>query len=373
MPPLSVLIKPVSSSCNMNCSYCFYMDVSARRQIKNYGRMTLETLEKVISRIFEYAEGSCSIAWQGGEPTLAGLPFFRTYLEMEKAYNTKKIPVFRAIQTNGYQINREWAAFLAENHFLTGLSLDGIQTTHDFFRKSQQGTPTFSNILSAAQLFNQYQVEYNVLTVVNSLTAGNIRDIYSFYQSQGFHFQQYIACLDPLGEKEGRQPWSLLPEQYGNFLIQLFDLWYEDCMRHRAPYIRQFENYLDLMLGMLPEACEQCGTCGQQTVIEADGSVFPCDFYVTDEYFLGNIREHSLKELQNSPIQTLFLEQSFKVPSQCRSCPFYRLCRNGCRRHRTGKDGINYFCESYKAFFSHALSRMEALTRQLTSGYFFSK
>ena len=364
MQPLNVLIKPVSSACNLNCSYCFYADLSRKRETASYGVMSLETLEQTVKRIFEYAESECTIAWQGGEPTLAGLSFFRAYLALEKKYNTKNVRVTRCLQTNGYHLDEEWASFLAENEFLTGLSLDGTRALHDTFRRTPEGGETFSSILETARLFDRFGVAYNLLTVVNRQTAASAEEIYRFYQETGFHYQQYIVCLDPVGEEPGQRPWSLTPSDYGSFLIKLFDLWYQDCLLGRAPYIRQFENYLDLLLGIPPESCEQRGSCGLQTVIEADGSVYPCDFYASDAYCLGNLTQSSLEALRQTRRQKDFLERSLPIPDVCKNCPFYALCRNGCFRHRLPSSGVNYFCEGYQSFFSHALPFMQELARK---------
>ena len=364
MQPLNVLIKPVSSACNLNCSYCFYADLSRKRETASYGVMSLETLEQTVKRIFEYAESECTIAWQGGEPTLAGLSFFRAYLALEKKYNTRNVRVTRCLQTNGYHLDEEWASFLAENEFLTGLSLDGTRALHDTFRRTPEGGETFSSILETARLFDRFGVAYNLLTVVNRQTAASAEEIYRFYQETGFHYQQYIVCLDPVGEEPGQRPWSLTPSDYGSFLIKLFDLWYQDCLLGRAPYIRQFENYLDLLLGIPPESCEQRGSCGLQTVIEADGSVYPCDFYASDAYCLGNLTQSSLEALRQTRRQKDFLERSLPIPDVCKNCPFYALCRNGCFRHRLPSSGVNYFCEGYQSFFSHALPFMQELARK---------
>ncbi|MCI9250927.1 MAG: anaerobic sulfatase maturase [Lachnospiraceae bacterium] len=361
MPPLNVLIKPVSSLCNLNCSYCFYQDVSSHRQAANPGTMSLDTLEQVVKRIFEYADTECTIAWQGGEPTLAGLSFFQDYLQLETTCNRKKIPVHRAIQTNGFALDAKWAAFLSKHHFLTGLSLDGIESTHNAFRKTRQGEESFSSVLAAAGLLKQFHADYNILTVINRKTAPEIREIYAFFQKQAFRYQQYIVCLDPLEEEPGLHPWSLTPELYGSFLTELFELWYQDALKGCAPYIRQFENYIGILLGIPPESCEQNGNCGYQIVIEADGSVYPCDFYVTDSHCLGNVKDSSFEELQHSLKQQTFLKRSIPLPENCKKCDFLPLCRNGCYRHRSEKDGIHFFCDSYKRFFGQCLPQLKEL------------
>lgn len=368
MPPLNIMIKPASSSCNLNCSYCFYRDEAECREIRDYGLMSAETLELTVQRIFEYADTCCSISWQGGEPTLAGLDFFRLYLKLEDKYNRKHIPVHRNLQTNGTRITDEWAAFLAENYFLTGISLDGTEYTHNKFRQTTSGKDSFSTVLSGIRLLEKYHADYNILTVVNAETANAVSEIYHFYQKNHFHYQQYIACLDPINAALGCQPWSLTPERYGAFLCELFDFWYADCLQGHAPLIRQFENYLDLMLGLTPESCEQRGICGMQTVVEADGSIYPCDFYVTDNYCLGNLHDISIAESRSMFSQENFISRSSVLPKSCQNCRWLSLCRNGCYRHRT-KNGVNYFCESYQTFFEHAFPFLQNLAQQAASRF----
>lgn len=297
MPPIQVLIKPASGLCNMRCGYCFYADEMKHRNRLDYGLMSPETLENVVQRVLDYAEGSCTIAFQGGEPTLAGLDFYRKLLELEKKYNSKKLSISHAIQTNGYVLDSEWCTFFAENQFLVGLSVDGIKATHDAYRKDAQGRDTYFHTLEAAVMLKEAGADFNVLTVVNSRTAPKIRRIYEQYRKLGFHWQQYIACLNPLGETGINREYSLKPEIYGQFLIDLFELWYLDLQKGEQPYIRQFENYVGILLGHQPESCEQRGACSCQSIVEADGSVYPCDFYFCQSYkmffnsCMGRLRE----------------------------------------------------------------------------------
>lgn len=186
MPPISILIKPASGLCNLRCKYCFYADEMEHRKQNSYGIMSLETLEEVIKKALAWAEGSCSIAFQGGEPTLAGLNFYRKCLELEKKYNVNQVQISHAIQTNGFLLDEEWCQFLAKNHFLTGLSIDGVKTTHDAYRKDAQGNDTFFHTLHVAELLKKAGAEFNILTVVNKKTAAKINRIYEFYKKKAF-------------------------------------------------------------------------------------------------------------------------------------------------------------------------------------------
>ncbi len=362
MPPVNILMKPASGLCNMRCKYCFYADEMDNRSQASYGVMRRETLENVIKKLLEFAEGECTIAFQGGEPTLAGIGFFRECLELERKYNRKNVNISHALQTNGYVLDEEWCRFFAENRFLIGLSVDGIKATHDAFRRDAEGKDTYFHTLKAAELLKKAGAEFNVLTVVNGKTAPKIGRIYENYRKLGFSWQQYIACLDPVWEKRGNREYSLTPRGYGQFLIELFELWYLDLQKGQQPYIRQFENYVGILMGRMPESCEQRGVCSFQSVVEADGSVYPCDFYCLDEYRVGNLNEDSFEVLGQRLVESGFVQDSASYAEQCAQCPYFRICRGGCRRHREQTErelGLNYFCESYRMFFDACLPRLQ--------------
>ena len=242
--------------CNMHCDYCFYCDEAQKRLQKSYGFMSDETLKNVIRKTILRAEGVISYAFQGGEPTLRGLDFFKKAVAYEKQYNRNHIKVQNAFQTNGYLLDDEWCAFFKENNFLVGLSLDGIRETNDIYRHAAGCGSVFERIFGAAKLLQKHGVDFNILTVVTGNTAAHIPEIYEFYRRNGLGYQQYIACLDPLEEPHGQNPYALSPKQYGEFLITLFHLWYKDWKRGRQPYIRQFENYIGILMGYRPEACD---------------------------------------------------------------------------------------------------------------------
>ena len=365
MAPISILMKPSSGMCNMQCDYCFYCDETRKREQESYGFMSEQTLKNTIRKTILRAEGMVSYAYQGGEPTLRGIEFFQKAVEFQKRYNKHGIRVNNALQTNGYLIDEAWCKFFKENHFLVGLSVDGIKETHDKYRHNKNGDPTYDRILHAAELMDQYGVEYNILTVVNQAVAANIKPIYSFYKKRGWNYQQYIACLDPLDEMRGQNEYALKPEIYGTFLTELFNLWYEDWKRGEQPYIRQFENYIGILLGYPPESCEQRGCCGIQNVVEADGSVYPCDFYMLDEYCLGNFNENRIDEINSKRNEIGFVNRSRKLTQECRKCNYYKVCRGGCQRNREWNSTTdcyeNYFCKSYQIFFEACLDRMNEI------------
>lgn len=366
MPNINVLIKPASGACNLRCKYCFYADETAHREVANYGFMSEETIEKVIARAFEAADRSVTFGFQGGEPTLCGLDFFKKVVALEKQYAKKGVSVSNAIQTNGMLIDDEWAQFLAENKFLTGLSIDGHMDNHDLNRIDAQGKGSFARVMQAADTLTKHQAEFNVLTVVTAESARKIRRIYSFFRKNNLLWQQYIPCLDPLGEERGYTPYALTPTLYASFLKTLFDLWYEDVCAGRFIYIRYFENLLGMLIGHAPESCGLSGQCALQFVVEADGGVYPCDFYVLDEHKLGNVFDHSLMEMAESEAARAFLAAPY-VHEKCKNCRFFAICRGGCRRDRDlgGTIDLNYFCPAYEEFFEYALPRMMNLARQI--------
>ena len=359
MPPLNLLIKPSSGMCSLNCTYCFYHDLMSKREVPSYGFMSEETSRALIRKALAYATGQCSFGFQGGEPTMIGLDFYQTFVELVKEYNHKNLEISYFIQNNGYLLSEEWVRFLADNHFLIGISLDGTIHTHNRYRKNYDGKGSFDQVMDTIGLCNRYKAEYNILTVVNKATAMSVRKVYQFYRRQDFRYLQFIPCLDPLGSEKGKEEYSLLPEEYGRFLCELFDLWYDDYCHGHLISIRNFDNYLGMLKGYPPEACDMRGQCSIQHVVEADGSIYPCDFYVLDQWKLGNIREEEFGGFAAKEQAVKFMELSRNQDGECRSCRYFKLCRGGCRRVREENgQGRNYFCRSYKMFFDHALGRL---------------
>ena len=367
MPPINLLIKPASSSCNLRCKYCFYHSIAENRSVASYGIMSNEAAELLIKKSFGYAENVCTFAFQGGEPTLAGLEFYRNFVQLVKQYNIKKIDVNFAIQTNGTVINEEWADFLFKNNFLVGLSLDGPKDINDMNRVDSLQEGSFTRIINAVNLFNKHNVQYNILCVVNNLVARHTNKIYNFYKKNNFNYLQFIQCLDPLDEEPGGNPYSLKPDMYAVFLKNLFDLWYKDIIEGKKISIRYFDNLVGMLMGYPPETCGMSGRCSCYFVIEADGGVYPCDFYVLDEWKLGNIKYDDFTVLLNTDTAKKFVQLSLHVDNKCKECKWLNICRGGCRRTREPfKDGLpslNYYCKSYNEFFYYSIERLNNLAR----------
>lgn len=384
MSGVSVMLKPVSGLCNMNCTYCFYRDEMTKRKKTQDTVMSQETLKNVIRKTMLNAQGCINYLYQGGEPTLAGLDFFRTAVEYQKRYNHNSVHVYNALQTNGYVIGNsnshtttnwdaepeEWCRFLREENFLVGLSVDGTLETHDRYRHDVQGMGTYDRTVRTAELFDQYGVEYNILTVVTKDVAEQIEAVYENYRKKGWKYQQYILCLDPVdGEGAKRSVYSITPEQYGEFLVRLFYLWHRDYQKGCQPYLREFSNYIRILRGFPPENCAMFGICSVQNIVEANGDVYPCDFYALDEYCLGNYNRDKFVQIQENQAGRDFVARSRKLPQKCRECEFYSLCRGGCFRNRVQKPGTeeyeNRFCDSYKRFFKECLSDLKEMAADL--------
>lgn len=351
MPELSIMIKPASSLCNLRCEYCFYHDVSQIREEHNLGIMSAETSDRLIKSALSFAKGdSVAFAFQGGEPLLAGIDYFKDFAERVNKYNLRGSRIFFSIQTNGLLIDEQWARFFHDEHFLVGLSLDGDMEANRF-RVDANGTNRFYKILNAAQMLTMHEVDFNILTVLTGCAAENIDRIYSFFKRKGFKYLQFIPCLRPFGDKSESELY-MTNEQYAYFLIHLFNAYVKDYVRGEYTSIRQFDNWVQMYVGRQPEQCGVCGHCMHQFVVEGNGNVYPCDFYCLDEWLLGNINSDELEMMANSKKATDFIRESLPVDSKCKACRYYPLCRGGgCKRSRADRD----YCEAYKKFFSSCL------------------
>ena len=365
MPPLTVMIKPVSSACNMRCRYCFYADVSQNRQKANLGRMSQTTLENTVRRAMRYAEGSVTFAFQGGEPTLAGVEFFREFVRLQKLYAKPGIRIQNSLQTNGYDLSDELVEFLARERFLVGVSYDGDPQTHDLMRPDAQGKPTSDRVEQTIQKLQKYGVEFNILCVVNAFVARKPREV--FENLSRFGYIQFISCLDPFDGTVSE--YSLTARDYTIFLKETFDLYYRQWARGKFVSIRNFDNYLTILAGRPPENCAMCGQCAQYYLIEADGGVYPCDFYVLDRWYMGNINQVSFHRLEKSPVAERFRRDSLHVSQECQACRWYGLCRGGCRRDRepfeNGLPVLNKWCACYRELFAYAFDRMQEMSKAL--------
>ena len=291
----TILLKPVSGLCNMSCDYCFYCDEMKKRDIPSYGMMSEETLEKLIRRAMRQARGEICFAFQGGEPTMAGLPYFRHFTE-QVGRQQKKVKAEYALQTNALILDEEWCSFLHDHRVLTGVSFDILSEEHDYARPDAAGKGTYKRIRQSLKLLKEHKVEFNVLCTLTRQVARHPAKVWAEIRKLGIDFVQFTPCLDEL-ESPGESPFALTPERFADFYKKLFDLWYEAFSRDEYISIKLFDDLVNLLSRGMLTACGICGSCQPQIVVEADGSVYPCDFYCLDKYRLGSFTEQTIREL----------------------------------------------------------------------------
>lgn len=346
MPNLNLLIKPSSSKCNIACTYCFYNDVASNREIKDYGFMSIDNLKLLLKKTFEYVEnGNISIAFQGGEPLLIGLDFYKKLiLIVNELKGSAKVSY--AMQTNGLLIDDLFAQFFKENNFLIGLSLDGYKEIHNKYRKTYSKGDTFKQVMEKANILEKYDVDFNILSVVTPTLAKHITKIYNTYKKLNFNYLQFIIPIPNFNEPSD---FALTNDELFQFLDTLFKLWSKDFLNDNYISIRYFDNLIHAALGYGVESCNMQGRCHCQFVVESNLDTFPCDFYVLDQYKIGNFKENSVLEMLNSQTANKFIKDSLPIPNECANCKYYSLCRNGCQRER--ENNKNLYCSAYKKFF----------------------
>ena len=363
MRNITLLIKPASGSCNLRCRYCFYEDETERRCVKNHGIMSENTVAALLHNLFSCADEGADIrlCFQGGEPTLAGLSFFENFVSSVNALNTRHACVTYSIQTNATLLTPAWCAFLASHHFLTGVSIDGTPEIHDRYRLDAQGNVTYRNVRRNLLMLERSGVETNLLCVVTNDLAQAPEEVYRALKALHVRHFQMIPCLDPMDGSV--MPWSLSNDCYLSFLTTLFDLWFRDWQRKNYYSIRMFEDLVFMDMGEMPSACAACGQCGASLVIEADGSVYPCDFYCTDAFMLGSVHNASLADLFRSSAMQSFRRKNGLVLSQCRTCAYEALCHGGCQRDWLLHSGEprNRYCEVLQRFLEKAYPRIHEI------------
>lgn len=380
--PFHIMAKPTGAACNLDCSYCFYLEKSALYETKGPTRMSSERLEIFIrDYIQSQTTETITFAWQGGEPTLMGVDFFREAVKLQQRYaNGHKVE--NALQTNGTRLNDEWGTFLAENGFLVGISIDGPKPLHDRYRLTRSGSGSFDDVMRGLNYLRKHNVEFNTLTCVHRGNEHAGREVYRFLRKSGSRYMQFIPIVERLpaegasckhglklaapGEEEGAvTSWSVSPKGHGRFLSDVFDEWKKkDIGRY---YVRDFDCALGNWLNMGSSMCIHAETCGRALAIEHDGYVYSCDHYVYPEYRLGRIGESPLSELVDTPKQKAFGEdKKASLCAKCRDCRYRFACGGDCPKHRfvqqPGESNkLSYLCPSYMHFFSHIRPTIEKM------------
>jgi uncharacterized protein len=373
-----IMAKPTGSACNLNCDYCFFLKKEKLYPGSDF-RMSDEVHEAYIKQLFEaHQVPQVTVAWQGGEPTLMGLDFFRHSVELQKKYAKPGTRIENTFQTNGILLNDEWCRFFHENNFLVGLSLDGPKELHDTYRKDKGGHGTFERVAQAVRLLQKHQVEFNILCTVNRTNADHPSEVYRFFRDDAH--VQYIQFI-PIVERENESGYqegntvsnrSVRPDQWGHFLSTIFDEWVKRDVGRT--FVLNFDGALAGWLGMAGTVCIFGPTCGQGTALEHNGDLYVCDHFVEPNYYLGNILKTPMIELVASDKQRKFgQDKADTLPRYCRQCEVLHICNGECPKNRfmetpDGEEGLNYLCEGYKAFFKHADGPMKTMAGLMRRG-----
>ncbi len=374
-----VMAKPTGARCNLSCDYCFFKEKSELYPNSSF-RMANSIMEKYIRQTIEAQEvPSITVAWQGGEPTLMGLDFFRRTIEVQKRYVRPDVSINNTIQTNGVLLDEGWAEFLRENDFLVGLSMDGPGELHDAYRHDKAGRSVFDKVVGAARLMQKEGVEFNILSTVNSKNAERALDVYRFFRDElGARFLQFIPIVEPRGvvgqpdEKPMVSEHTVRPEAYGKFLTEIFDEWLSRDVGNM--FVQTFDGVLASYARGYSSLCIFQPTCGNGVALEHNGDLYSCDHFVDREYLLGNISETPLKELATSEQQRGFGDAKFEnLPKFCGECPYEFTCYGECPKNRIitapdGESGLNWLCSGLRQFFAHTERPMRLMADLLKQG-----
>ncbi len=364
-PLTSVLVKPAGPDCNLDCTYCFYLEKSELFPETDRHRMSAEVQEELIRQVMQQSGDSVSIAWQGGEPTLMGLDFYKRAVELEMKYGHGQ-SVGNGLQTNGTLLNEEWASFLKKYDWLVGLSLDGPAHIHNRYRKDRGGHDTHKKVEENALMLLENGVAVNVLATLTDYSVQFPEETYSYFKSLGLNWMQFIPIVEPDPEDPSKAAsFSVSAEDYGKFLVKVFDLWLADFENGQpTTHIRHFDSVFYAYVGLEPPECTMMKECGPYVAVEHNGNVYSCDFFVEPKWKLGNIMHHRITAMLNSKKQQTFGAAKAVLPGECRRCPWLTKCYGGCTKDRI-KDPRDKrkprFCKSYKLFFAHADKTLKQL------------
>jgi len=370
MQPFTLLIKPSGSDCNLDCKYCFYKnrapEVGQGRQ-----RMSDEVLEKLVKDYMQLGFAVAGFAWQGGEPTLMGLDFYKRAVELQKKYGSPGQQVSNSLQTNAILLNDDWCRFLHDNKFLVGISIDGPKELHDYYRKDFSGAGTFDRVMKAIEKCREYKVEFNTLTLLNNKNAEYPDRLFDFFIEQGIKYLQFIPCVESDPVTGGVADFSITPQQYGEFMCRIFDRWYDYGPQNLS--IRDFDSILSYCITGQHTICTFSKQCSQYIVIEHTGDCFPCDFFVEPKWRLGSIFETPMEKLAAGSKKRAFARAKQSLCNKCLLCRHLAVCRAGCMKDRAPFDKENfgresYFCESYKRFFDYAMPKFLQIAAAINAG-----
>jgi len=371
MQPFTLLIKPSGSDCNIDCKYCFYKD-RAPEVGQGKQRMSYEVLEKLIKDYMQLGFSPAGFAWQGGEPTLMGLDFYKKVVELQKKYGASGQEVGNSLQTNAILLNNdEWCRFLHDSKFLVGISIDGPKELHDYYRIDHGGHGTFDRVMGAIEKCKEYKVEFNTLTLLNDKNVEHPDELFDFFIENSINFLQFIPCVETDPATGTVKDFSITPQQYGEFLCRIFDRWYEYGSQNLS--IRDFDSILSYCLMGKHTICTFDKQCSQYIVIEHTGDAFCCDFFVEPKWRLGNIFETPIEKIAACSKKRAFARAKQNLCNKCLVCRHLAICRGGCMKDRApfDKEGFgreSYFCEGYRRFFDYTMPRFMQIAARINAG-----
>ncbi|WP_035105631.1 anaerobic sulfatase maturase [Desulfohalovibrio reitneri] len=365
MRPFSLLIKPAAADCNLRCDYCFYLDKGKLYPGARKHRMSNETLRALLSSYLETPQPVHSLVWQGGEPTLMGEAFFRSVTEEQKRLAPRGARIANSLQTNATLVKEGLAAHLGKYKFLVGCSIDGPADLHDAFRRTTSGRPTHARAVRGARTLVKHGVPVNAVALVSAANVDSPRRVYRHLLELGFGHVQFVPCVE-FDESGEPLPFTITGEQWGEFLRGVFEEWHG--RGHWNVSVRNFESVLAKMAGASAGECRLCEQCDQYLVVEYNGDIYPCDFYVDEEHRLGNVHDMSLAEARETQFYQAFTTAKSRLPEGCSDCDHLSLCMGDCPKFRTGASGAaSWLCPGWRMFFQTTRERFESLARAIAA------
>ena len=386
------MAKPIGPICNLDCKYCFYLEkerLYPQKRTASDFRMTDDVLRNFIRQHIDQQDvPEITFAWQGGEPTLMGLDFFHRAIELQAEYRPPGKRIANALQTNGILLDDDWCEFFRRQDFLIGLSIDGPKPIHDQYRVNKAGHGTHDGVMRAWDLLKRHGVQYNTLTVVNRLVGDHPTEVYEFLKDNGSAFMQFIPLVERVGSEPNTlagppplktlaphaevTPWSVLPEQFGDFICEIFDQWVRRDVG--TVFVQLFDVQLGIEVGAGSSLCVFAETCGRAMALEHNGDLYSCDHFVYPQFKLGNIMEQPIDQMLSSPAQKQFGDDKRDaLPQYCLRCPVKKYCNGECPKHRflttpDGEAGLNYLCAGYKKIFTHMQPHLRIMADLLRQG-----
>lgn len=368
--PLYVMLKPIGAVCNLRCNYCYYLEKKNLYPDSKNFVMSEQVLEEFIEQYMNsQTTRQILFTWHGGETLMRPISFFQKAMDLQRKYAHGR-RIDNCLQTNGTLLTDQWCQFFKDNNFLIGISVDGPQHCHDRYRKTKDNRPSFYHVMKGIALLKKYDIEFNIMGVVNDYNVDYPLEFYNFFKEIDCRYIQFAPIVERI---EGEYaPWNVPAAKWGDFLIAIFDEWVKKDVG--SYFIQYFDSTLANWVGQQPGVCTLAKTCGHAGVMEFNGDIYSCDHFVYPEYKLGNIRSQTLTQMMYSPQQIKFGNDKYdKLPRQCKECQFLFACYGECPKNRIvktkdGEDGLNYLCQGYYRFFKHVAPYMDFMKNELENG-----